>query len=77
MPKILDDGTFRVYIYANDDNPHHVPHCHVYWHGDEHTSVVSLPDLSVIVGDRLPRIARRLLRENLDVLLAAWQRLNP
>jgi hypothetical protein len=29
MPKILDNGKFRVYIYANDDNPHHLPHCHV------------------------------------------------
>lgn len=30
MPKILDNGKFRVYVYANDDNPHHLPHCHVY-----------------------------------------------
>ena len=45
MPKILDSGKFRVYIYANDDNPHHLPHCHVYWDGNDHASVVSLPDL--------------------------------
>ena len=77
MPKILDNGKFRVYVYANDDNPHHLPHCHVYWDGDDHASVVSLPDLVVIVGDTLPRAARRYLRANVDVLMAAWRRLNP
>jgi hypothetical protein len=25
MPKILDIGKFRVYVYANDDNRHHLP----------------------------------------------------
>ena len=75
MPKILDNGTFRVYIYANDDNPHHLPHCHVYGDGDDHASVVSLPDLVVIVGAALPRAARRYLRANVDVLVAAWRRL--
>jgi Domain of unknown function (DUF4160) len=69
MPKILDNGTYRVYIYANDDNPHHLPHCHVYWDGRDHASVVSLPDLVEIIGDRLPRAARRLLEENVDVLM--------
>jgi len=77
MPKILDNGTFRVYVYANDDNPHHLPHCHVYWDANNRASVVSLPDLVVIVGDALPRPARRYLRANVDVLMAAWRRLNP
>jgi hypothetical protein len=40
MPKILDNGKFRVYVYANDDNPPHLPHCHVYWDGDDHASAV-------------------------------------
>jgi hypothetical protein len=77
MPKILDNGKFRVYVYANDINPHHLPHRHVYWDGNDHSSVVSLPDLIVIVGEPLPRSARRYLRANIDVLLAAWRRLNP
>jgi hypothetical protein len=77
MPKVLDNGTYRVYVYANDDNPHHLPHCHVYWDGNDHASVVSLPDLVVIAGEALPRAARRFLRANVDLLLAAWQRLNP
>lgn len=77
MPKILDNGSFRVYIYANDDNPHHLPHCHVYWDGDDQASVVSLPDLVVIAGDRLPRKARRFLEDNIGTLVDAWNQLNP
>lgn len=77
MPRILDDGTYRACIYANDDNPHHLPHCHVYWNGDDHASVVSLPDLGVIVGDALPRRARKLLADNVSLLLAQWHALNP
>jgi hypothetical protein len=77
MPRVLDDGTYRVCIYANDDNPHHLPHCHVYWNGDDHASVVSLPDLGVIVGDALPRRARALLADNVAMLLAQWHALNP
>ncbi len=77
MPKILDNGTYRVYVYGNDSNRHHLPHCHVYWDGNDHASVVGLPDLIVIAGDAVPRRARRLLRANVDVLMAAWRRLNP
>jgi hypothetical protein len=77
MPKVLDNGTFRVYVYANDDNPHHLPHCHVYWDGDDQASVVSLPELDVLAGDSLPRKARRYLEANLDELVEVWQRLNP
>ncbi len=77
MPKILEEGKFRVYVYANDDHPHHLPNCHVYWDGTDRASVVSLPDLAVIVGEVLPRAVRRLLRANVGILLAAWRRLNP
>ena len=77
MPKVLDDGTYRVYIYSNDNNPHHLPHCHVYWDGFDRASVVSLPDLHVIVGDALPRVVRRLLANNVALLVAQWHALNP
>ena len=77
MPKVLDDGTYRVYVYAHDSNPHHLPHCHVYWDGNDRASVVSLPDLDLIAGDPLPRAARRLLVANLALLLAQWHALNP
>jgi Domain of unknown function (DUF4160) len=74
---VLDNGTFRVYVYANDDHPHHLPHCHVYWDGNDYASVVGLPDLIVIVGERLPRQARKYLRDNITVLMNAWNQLNP
>ncbi len=77
MPKILDNGTYRVYIYPNDNNPHHLPHCHVYWSGHDQASVVSLPDLSVLVGQALPRAARKWLAAHVDLLLAQWHVLNP
>ena len=76
MPKVLDQGPYRVYVYPNDDNPHHLPHCHVYWNGDDRASVVSLPDLTVIAGDALPRDARRLLAANVDLLSSKWQTFN-
>jgi hypothetical protein len=75
MLKMLDNGTYPAYVYA--DNPHHLPHRHVYWDGNDHASVVSLPDLGVIVGEALLRAARRYLRANVDVLMAAWRQLNP
>ncbi len=77
MPKVLDTGKYRVYLYANDNNPHHLPHCHVYGDGFDKASVVSLPDLNVIVGHSLPRTARRLLVENVALLVAQWHALNP
>ncbi len=77
MPKVLDNGTFHVYVYSNDDNPHHLPHCHVYWDGHDGSSVVSLPDLGLLVGDKLPRKARRFLQANVEDLTGAWNRLNP
>ena len=77
MPKVLDDGTYRVYIYANDTGPHNLPHCHVYWDGHDRASVVSLPDFRVIVGDPLPKAARKLLRANAAMVLAHWHALNP
>ena len=77
MPKVLDNGTFQVYVYANDDNPHHLPHCHVYWDGHERASVVTLPDIGMLAGDELPRKARRYLKTNVDILLDVWHRLNP
>jgi hypothetical protein len=64
-------------VYANDDNPHHLPHCHVYWNGNDHAGVVSLPDLNIIVGEQPPRRARKLLAENVGVLIAQWHALNP
>ena len=71
MPRILDNGKLRVYVYANDDNPHHLPHCQVYWNGDDHASVVSLPDLMVIAGEALSRAARAASFERTSI--SSWR----
>jgi hypothetical protein len=34
MPKILDNGRFRVYVYANDDNRHHLRRGYGIWSGN-------------------------------------------
>ncbi len=73
MPCIVRDGTYRVYVYANDHNP---PHCHVFWDGYK-VAVVNLLPVSHSQGDRLPRRGVELVRANVDELLAAWQELNP
>jgi hypothetical protein len=73
VPCIVRDGKFSIYVYARDHPP---PHCHVYWNGNK-AAVVDLMSLQVIVGDRLPRQAKRLVGANLSNLRNAWNRLNP
>jgi hypothetical protein len=72
-PCIVRDGKFSIHVYARDHPP---PHCHVYWNGNK-AAVVDLMSLQVIVGDRLPRQAKRLVGANLSNLRNAWNRLNP
>jgi hypothetical protein len=64
-----------VYVYAEGGQPHHQSHCHVKWAG--HETSVSLVDLRVLAGSPLPIAARRLVEEHLEMLLAAWNLLNP
>lgn len=73
MPRIVSDGTYDIYVYAGDHPP---PHCHVFWAGDKQ-ALVDLRSLKVIAGDALPRAGAALVQAHLNVLLAAWQRLNP
>lgn len=74
--KVLDDGRFRVYVYREVGQLHHLPHCNVRW--TDGTSQVSLDDLiEVLAGDPLPRRARRLLRDGIEAVRAAWNQLNP
>lgn len=56
---------------------HNPPHCHISTPDGE--AQVSLPDLQIIrgkVGRRQERVAMRWIRENLDSVLAEWNRLN-
>ena len=73
MPCIVTDGTFKIYVYANDHNP---PHCHVYWERFK-VAVVYLNPVSIGPGDRLPRRGREFVVEHLEDLTSAWNRLNP
>jgi hypothetical protein len=74
MVKVVERGRFKVYIYETGGR-HHLPHCHVRW-SDGDTSI-ALPGLTVIEGDPLPRVARKLLDEYSDELEDVWNVLNP
>lgn len=49
--------------------------CHVRWTDGE--ASVELPTLRLLDGDPLPPSARRLLRDRITQLSAAWNALNP
>jgi hypothetical protein len=74
--KVISDGFFDIYVYANEVmQPHHIPHCHVLSaNGD---TVVSLPDLGIIVGKPLSRRARKLALDYIDEICESWNKLNP
>jgi hypothetical protein len=74
MPRVVDDGTFVAYVYANEHNP---PHCHVYWNGDENEAIVDLRSLLVFRGDALPKNGKKLIRSNAEELREMWNRLHP
>lgn len=72
--RVLDNGSYIVYVYSEIGQPHHLPHCHVHWaKGD---TVVALPTLTVLAGPPLPRDGRRFLLEGVEEICACWDRLN-
>jgi hypothetical protein len=73
--KVAERGGYRVYVYREVGQPHHLPHCNVRW-ADGDTQV-ELPTLREIIGTPLPRVARQLLVDELGALIAAWNDLNP
>lgn len=73
--RVLQRGRFRVYVYPEEGEPHHKPHCNVRWSDGD--AQVELPTLDPIVGDPLPREARDLIFEGRAALIAAWNLLNP
>lgn len=72
VPRLSEFYGIVVYMYWSD---HHPPHFHAIY-GD-HEALVRIEDGSFIRGD-LPRVARRLVREWLDLnrddLVANWHR---
>lgn len=75
MVRVISSGRFSVYVYHEEGQPHHLPHCNVRW--SDGSSQVALPSLLVLAGDELPFPARRLLLDHLEEICAAWDRLNP
>ena len=73
--RVFQSGSYLVYVYRELQQPHHLPHCHVYWDGGG--TVVALPTLSLLAGPWLPASARRLLSERLDEIWDCWVTLNP
>jgi hypothetical protein len=76
VPKVCCD--FRKYtfhIYAEARESRHAPHLHVEWPDDG--CVLLLPTLDMLVGPSLPVDVQQHILENLDTIIAEWNRLNP
>jgi hypothetical protein len=50
-------------------------HCHVYW--PDGACVIALADGRLLVGQEPTPDASRLVRDHLDELREAWERMNP
>lgn len=75
MVRIAARDNVRIYVYGNEaGQPHHTPHCHVYW--PDGSCVVALDSLSVLRGDAMTRAARVLLEENARTARLVWEELN-
>ena len=72
--RVVAQGRYRVYVYAEQGGQHNAPHCHVEW-GDG-SCVIDLNTLAVLRGRPTPQ-ARQLVRDHWGQIVAAWQRLNP
>jgi hypothetical protein len=73
LPEVLRQNGFVVLIFFERGVKHHSPHCHVRWGDDE--TVVAIPTLTELAGTSLPKAGRRLLAQNLGLLVAKWVQL--
>ena len=74
--QVLKYEGYKIYIYPDDCQQHHLPHCHVRHNNSEET-VVSLPELKVIIGHGINRKLHQYLIDNLDYLCNRLEELNP
>lgn len=74
MPCVVRDGTFSVYVYANDHNP---PHCHILWNAGEKVGAADLETLAVSAGDTPPKRGIKLIRNSIDQIRRKWNELHP
>lgn len=69
-------GNFRVYVYAERGQPHHLPHAHIKL-GRQRVASIFLLSLEVYDNrDPLPRSLIKAIHENQDDLLNLWRELN-
>ena len=73
--RVARRGRFSVYVYDEQGERHHLPHCHVRWSDGE--ARVALPTLEVLAGGPLPAGARKLVEDYAAAIADAWDRLNP
>jgi hypothetical protein len=74
MPTIAWIGGLKVQVFADDHFP---PHFHIV--GPEFEVLVAMSDLSILKGGRYHREVREAMdwaRQNADVLVKEWARLN-
>ncbi len=74
MVRVVTQGRYRVYVYAEVGGQRHAPHCHVEW--ADGSCVIDLDTLVVLRG-QVSRTAVDLVRDHLGALRAAWDQLNP
>ncbi len=74
MVRVVSQGRYRIYVWAEEGVRHHRPHCHVEW--ADGRCVVALDTLDVLAGHATPA-ALHLVVAHWDELQAAWSRLNP
>lgn len=73
--KVAERQGFRVYVYREVGQPHHLPHCNVRWSDGD--TQIELPTLRRIIGSPLPKVALELLGDELESIVASWNALNP
>lgn len=75
-PEITSHDSFSLHVYPERGVRHHRPHCHVRRSDGSAETVVALASLEVIIGPALSRKERRALREDREILVAAWSELH-
>lgn len=69
-------GNFRVYVYDERGQPHHLPHAHIK-QGKRRVASIFLLSLEVYDNrDPLPRSLIKTIHEKQDDLLNLWRELN-
>jgi Domain of unknown function (DUF4160) len=75
VPTITRQGAVALKIFFSDTVKHKAPHVHVYVGGDS-VAVVSLLTRRPFIGGPLSRKARKLIDDNFEDLLQAWDECN-